>query len=63
VLELLALSFETAEAPSGGVTLHFAGGGAIRLDVECIEGELKDLGPVWRAASRPSHPDDDPAPK
>ena len=51
-----------ARSPSGHVTLHFADGGAIRLHVECIEAELKDLGPVWRAKSMPQHPDDDPAP-
>lgn len=62
VLSLLALSFEPAEAPGGSVVLHFAGASAIRLQVECVEAELKDLGPVWRAASMPNHPDDDPAP-
>jgi Protein of unknown function (DUF2948) len=60
VLALLAISFEPAEAPAGNVTLHFADGAAIRLHVECIEAELKDLGPVWQAKSKPSHPDDDP---
>jgi DUF2948 family protein len=60
VLSLLAVSFEPGEAPAGAVTLHFADGGAIRLDVECIEAELKDLGPVWRAKSMPRHPNDDP---
>jgi hypothetical protein len=60
VLELLAVSFEPGEAPAGNATLHFAGGSAIRLEVECIEAELKDLGPVWRANSIPRHPDDDP---
>ena len=55
VLSLLALTFEAGEAPSGVVALHFAGGGTIRLEVECIEVALKDLGPVWRAASRPDH--------
>ena len=49
-----------AEAPEGNVTLHFADGGAIRLHVECIEAELKDLGPVWRVEFKPQHPDDDP---
>jgi hypothetical protein len=44
------------------VVLHFANGGAIRLEVECIEAELKDLGAVWRAKSRPQHPDDDKSP-
>ena len=61
VLALLAISFEPAEAPEGSVTLHFADGAAIRLHVECIEAELKDLGPVWQAKSKPRHPDDDPA--
>lgn len=59
VLALLAVRFEPAEAPAGSVLLQFAGGSAIRLEVECIEAELKDLGPVWRAASMPRHPDDD----
>jgi hypothetical protein len=62
VLELLAIGFEPGEPPAGVVTLRFADGGAIRLEVECIEAELKDLGPVWRAKSMPQHPDEDPAP-
>jgi hypothetical protein len=62
VLSLLALSFEPGEAPEGDITLHFAHGGAIRLHVECIEAELKDLGPVWQTRSKPNHPDDDPSP-
>jgi hypothetical protein len=60
VLELLAVAFDAGEAPQGSVTLHFAGGGAIRLEVECIEAELKDLGPVWSVASMPRHPDEAP---
>ena len=62
VISLLALSYEPGEAPEGKVTLHFADGAAIRLHVECIEAELKDLGPVWAVASMPKHPTDDPAP-
>ena len=62
VVALLAISYEPSEAPEGKVTLHFADGGAIRLEVECIEAELKDLGPVWRVASMPQHPDGDPPP-
>ena len=58
VLSLLAIGFEPAEAPGGDVMLLFADGGAIRLRVEVIEAELKDLGPVWQAKSRPQHPDD-----
>lgn len=61
VLSLLALQFEAAgpDDPAGSVTLVFAGGAAVRLDVECIEAELKDLGPAWRARGRPQHPLDD----
>jgi hypothetical protein len=65
VLALLTVSFEpsaTPEDPGGHVVLHFANGGAIRLEVECIEAELKDLGAVWRAKSRPQHLDDDTSP-
>ncbi len=55
VVELLAIQFEETSTPEGNVTLVFAGGGAVRLQVECIEAELSDLGPVWRAKSRPEH--------
>lgn len=54
-LSLLAVTFEPGDAPSGTVTLFFSGQAAIRLDVECIEVRLKDLGPVWEAETRPAH--------
>lgn len=57
VLELLTIIFEPSHQPSGHVTLLFAGGGAIRLYVDCIEAELRDLGPAWKTSNRPSHPD------
>ena len=60
VVSLLAIGFEPMEAPEGKVTLHFADGVAIRLHVECIEAELKDLGPVWSVASMPAHPAEEP---
>ena len=66
VLSLLTIAFEPSgapEDPGGGVILEFANGGAIRLEVECIEAELKDLGVVWRAKSKPQHPDDDMSPR
>ena len=56
MLALLAISFDSGEAPAGNVTLRFADGGAIRLEVECIEAELKDLGPVWRRRPSPTIP-------
>lgn len=59
VLALLAVTFEPAEEPSGAVTLHFAGDAAVRLEVECIEAELRDLGAAWRARTRPVHASDE----
>ena len=44
-LELLGIEFHATEAPSGSAVLMFASGGALRLDVECLEVELADLGP------------------
>ena len=44
VLELLGIEFHPAEAPGGSVMLLFNTGGALRLDVECLECELADLG-------------------
>ncbi|AOO83380.1 DUF2948 family protein [Bosea vaviloviae] len=56
VLNLLAITFEERDGPTGDVTLHFSDGAAIRLDVECIEAQMKDLGPVWEAVATPDHP-------
>src|SRR5262245_32221047 len=63
VVALLAIAFEPGEPPAGSITLRFADGGAIRLNVECIEAELRDLGPVWEARSKPEHPDDPTKPQ
>ncbi len=43
-LELLGIEFHPGEAPSGSAVLLFNHGGALRLDVECLECELTDLG-------------------
>jgi hypothetical protein len=43
-LELLGIEFHASEAPSGSAVLMFNHGGALRLDVECLECELTDLG-------------------
>lgn len=59
VLSLLAITFEPAELPSGTLTLHFAGGGAVRLLVECIEAELRDLGAAWSTQVKPEHAGED----
>ena len=60
VLDLLAVNFEERVAPGGIVTLVFAGGGVLRLEVDCIEAELRDLGGVWSAKRRPDHGSDTP---
>lgn len=54
-LSLLAVGFETGDAPSGQILLYFAGGAAIRLTVECIEAQISDLGAEWAARSLPVH--------
>src|SRR5262249_48156350 len=58
VLNLLAIEFSETDGPAGVVTLPFSGGGALRLEVECLEVELADTGPSWPAAARPIHSDD-----
>jgi len=55
VLNLLAIAFDSGDAPSGTATLIFAEGAAIQVELECIEMQMKDLGPVWEAEGRPTH--------
>ncbi|MEW9807824.1 DUF2948 family protein [Mesorhizobium marinum] len=57
VLSLLAVTYAATDAPAGTIDLVFAGGGTIRLDVECIEARLSDLGGAWGASARPAHKD------
>jgi len=54
-LNLLAVAFAENDSPAGVVTLTFSGGGVIRLDVECLEAELADLGEVSAASLCPDH--------
>jgi hypothetical protein len=58
VLSLMTVEFRETVAPSGVITLIFAGGGAIKLSVECIEAELRDLGAAWSTPNRPDHDKD-----
>jgi Protein of unknown function (DUF2948) len=57
ILNLLAVEFAAADAPAGRVTFTFSGGAALQLEVECLECELADLGPVWATAACPAHQD------
>jgi hypothetical protein len=55
VLNLLAVEFAETDSPAGVVTLIFSGGAAVRLEVECLEAELADLGPSWTTGACPAH--------
>ena len=55
VLSLLDVAFEPGEAPGGVITLTFAGGGALQIEVECIDAVLADLSAPWSTPRRPSH--------
>jgi len=57
ILNLLAVEFTESDPPGGVVTLTFSGDGALRLEVECLEAELADLGPAWTAKACPGHPE------
>lgn len=54
-LELLAMDFEPGDAPGGRVILMFAGGGDLRIDVECLDAVLTDLSERWPARVAPTH--------
>ena len=43
-LELVGIEFHPAEPPGGSAVLMFSQGEALRLDLECLECELSDLG-------------------
>ncbi|MBP7063050.1 DUF2948 family protein [Ferrovibrio sp.] len=67
MLELLSVLAEPAQPaaaaddPAASLTLIFAGGGAIRLDVECIAAELQDIGLPYPVRRVPKHRTDDAA--
>jgi hypothetical protein len=54
-LNLLAVTFEKTDPPSGMVLLAFADGAIVRLEVECLEAELRDIGPRRSAQECPGH--------
>ncbi|MDS7596151.1 DUF2948 family protein [Agrobacterium tumefaciens] len=58
VLSLLAIRFDQKQdGPDGTVELTLSGGGAIAIDVECIEAQLTDVSGAWETAAKPHHPD------
>jgi Protein of unknown function (DUF2948) len=55
ILNLLDIGFKETEPPAGYVEFIFSAGRALRLYVECLEAELRDLGYRWKAKSAPNH--------
>ncbi len=58
-LSLLSVIYTSKDAPAGHVTLTFSGGAGVRLDVECLEAQVHDVGPRWPAKTCPDHRFDD----
>ncbi|MGD9836459.1 MAG: DUF2948 family protein [Afipia sp.] len=56
-LTLLGIEFDRGRKPGGEVLLLFASGGVLRLEVECLECELADLGPDPSQADPPAPPE------
>jgi hypothetical protein len=54
-LNLLAVSFEKTDPPAGVIFLAFAHGALVRLDVECVEVELRDMAHRVPAEACPGH--------
>jgi hypothetical protein len=56
VLVLLDVKFQPAAEPPGGtVTLMFAEGAQVQLDVECLDVTLMDTGQTWPTRRKPDH--------
>jgi hypothetical protein len=59
ILNLLDIGFKETAPPAGIVEFIFSAGRALRLHVECLEAEIRDLGVRWKAKSAPVHRFDD----
>ena len=55
VLEVLAVTFEPGEPPGGTITISCAGGGDLRVSVECIDVVLADVSEPWPTPRTPTH--------
>ena len=54
-LNLLAVTFEKTDPPAGMIILAFADGALVRLEVECVEVELSDMGLRQPTEACPGH--------
>lgn len=55
VVELLAIRFKKGEDGAGVIMLDFAGGGAVRLEVESVNAYMSDISDPWRTRAKPKH--------
>jgi Protein of unknown function (DUF2948) len=55
ILSLLSVTFEDGKSPAGTITLTFSAGRSIKLQVEYIDVQLKDLGGAWATDHTPRH--------
>jgi hypothetical protein len=55
LVELLAIHTQDSDSGTVHITMIFSGGGAIRLEAECVDCEINDISYPWRASARPSH--------
>jgi len=60
-LNLLGIAFHKTDPPAGMIVLAFADGALVRLDVECVEVELRDLERRIPAKSCAGHALSDPS--
>jgi hypothetical protein len=57
ILSLLAITFAPTESPAGFVLLAFSAGHSVRLEVECLDAVMADIGPAWSTDFQPDHRD------
>jgi hypothetical protein len=58
LISILAVTFEPSaepDDPGGSVLIHLAGGGDLRIEVECVDAVLTDLSEPWAAKAAPAH--------
>ena len=55
ILSLLAISFTGVDDLAGHITLAFSAGHLLRLDVECLDVAMADIGPAWETSHIPAH--------
>ncbi|MGV6819100.1 MAG: DUF2948 family protein [Parvularcula sp.] len=57
ILDLLAVEISGEEDGTKTIELVFAGGGAIALEVDAINAELRDISEPWPTPNKPNHQD------